>query len=380
MEINRRWSAIMHDAAAVAVANRNSDIVRQNQRGPISSTPNGGSFSGTSRSTGIVFISGKELMAIFDAEFKAVPTGIVFEQGGYIAQGHRGWELYMPSKFVRLKAASDVGRFSDINFGFYGMNRAGEEGLLLKVSERVLTYMEPVLTQGQNISNGKPVLQTKFFTAAEIILHNGESFAGFILKLGHNGDLSNLDEKSLKAMLAGAKYVEPEIDNISGDITDEYKYVPLVLEIEALGSPREILHGQNWRRANRTNKFVHTHLPTESKWNALIRSKINDDRDELNSPTDILGLRHDIARLKAPHGASSSIVTFEYNKRPRILRTFVLELLNPGDSRELLSLATKHRLTLNKHADECTEEELRDIVRFYDLVKKATVNGLPAPQ
>jgi hypothetical protein len=306
-----------------------------------------------------------------------VPGGLVFEQGGYLAQGPRGWELYVPRKSVRLKAASDIGRFSDINFGFYGKNRAGEEGILLKVSELVPTYVEPVLKQGKDLTNGKPVLQTKFFTAEEIIVHNGESFAEFILKLGYKGDLAKMDAKALKALLEEAKYVEPEMDNTTGDITDEYTYVPLVLEIEALGSPREILHGKNWRDANQTNKYVHTHLPTESRWNDLIRSKLNDERDELNTPTDILGLWHDITRLNAPKGASSSIVMFEYDRTPRVMLTFVMDLLSAEEQKDMLRLADKHRMSLSKKTSDFYPDELREIVRFYELVKKATVNGLP---
>jgi hypothetical protein len=208
-------------------------------------------------------------------------------------------------------------------------------------------------------------------------VHNGESFAEFILKLGYKGDLAKMDAKALKALLAEAKYVEPEIDNISGDITDEYTYVPLVLEIEALGSPREILHGKNWRGANRTNKYVHTHLPTESRWNDLIKMALKDERDELNTPTDILGLWHDINRLKALQGASSSIVTFEYDRTPRTIRTFMMDLLSEAEQKEMLRLADKHRMSLSKQTDDFYKEELREIIRFYELVKKATVNGLP---
>ncbi len=331
----------------------------------------------TNRSEGIVFQTEKDLINILDAEFKKVPVGLVFEQGGYLAKGPKEWEIYVPRKSVRFKAASDIGRFSDINFGFYGQNRAGEEGILLKVSERVPTYVEPVLKQGKDLTNGTPVLQTKFFTAEEVILHNGESFAEFILKLGYNGDLAHMDARALKALLAEAKYVEPEMDNTTGDITDEYTYVPLVLEIEALGSPREILHGKNWRGANRTNKYVHTHLPTESRWNDLIRSKLNDERDELNTPTDILGLWHDVNRLNAPRGASSSIVTFEYDRTPRTMRTFMMDILSAEEQKDMLRLADKHRMSLSKKTSDFYPDELREIVRFYELVKKAMVNGLP---
>ena len=316
------------------------------------------------------------MIDIFDAEYKKVPGGLVFEQGGFLTQGPKGWELNVPRKSIRLKAASDIGRFSDVNFGFYGRNRAGEEGILLKVSERGSTYIEPVLQQGINLTNDKPVLHTKFFTANEIILHNGQRFASYILKLGHSGDLATIDEQSLKALLIEAKYMEPEIDNLSGEITDEYKYIPLVLEIEALESPREILHGKNWRDANRTNKYVHTHLPTESRWNDLIRSRLNDERDELNSPTDILGLRHDISRLNAPRGASSSIIMFEYDRAPRIIRTFMLDLLTPSERKELLSLTIKHKMSLSNQPKDVLAADLHEIVRFYELVKKATVEGL----
>lgn len=323
------------------------------------------------------FNTAEELIGIFDAEYKGVPGGLTFEQGGYLEEQGKGWKLYLPHKSIRVKESNYIGRFSDINFGFYGMNRKGEEGILLKVSEKIKQYPESVLKQGLNINDGKLVLQTMFFTVDEIILHNGENFAEFILKLGHNSDMAKLNAKELKAMLADAKYVEPEIDNISGDITDEYKYVPLVLEIEVLESPREIIHGKNWSDANRTNKYVHTHVPTNSDWNDLIRSKLHDSRDELNTPPDILGLRHDIARLNAPKGASSSIATFEYDMSPRSLRTFVLAQLNVAEGNELIALAVKHRMTLNKQPNNCKKDELLEIIRFYDLVKKATVNGLP---
>ena len=184
----------------------------------------------------------------------------VFEQGGFLAQGPRGWELYVPKKIVRLKASSDIDKFSDINFGFYGKNRTREEGLLLKVSQRIPSHIDPIFKQVTQKRNGTALLQTAFFTADQIILYNGESFGKFILRLDHNGGLAHLDEGSLKAMLEEAKYVEPEIDNTTGEITDEYKYVPLVLEIEALGSPREILHGKNWRGTNLS--LIHISEPT----------------------------------------------------------------------------------------------------------------------
>ncbi len=328
------------------------------------------------KSKGIVFQTDKDLIDIFDAEFKKVPEGLVFEQGGFLANRLSGWELYMPTKIVRLRSSSDIDKFSDINFGFYGKNRIGEEGILLKVSERIPTYMDSLFQQMPDKRNGATVLQTVFFTADQIILHNGESFRKFILRLGHNGNLDHLDEKGLKALLDDAKYLEPEIDNISGEITDEYKCVPLVLEIEALGSPRELMHGKNWRDANRTNKYVHTHLPTVSRWNDLIRKFLNDERDDLNTPPDILGLRYDINRLNEPKGASSSIVTFESDRTPRTMRTFMMDMLNAEEQKELLTLANKHRITLTRQTSECYPEDLKQIVRFYELVKKATVEGL----
>ena len=329
------------------------------------------------KSKGVVFQTDKDLIDIFDAEFNKVPEGLVFEQGGFLAQGPSGWELYVPTKTVRLKSSSDVDEFSDINFGFYGKNRANEEGLLLKVSKRIPAYVDPVFKQAAQNRNGAVVLQTVFFTADQIILRNGESFRNFVLRLGHNGDLAHLDEGSLKALLDEAKYVEPEINNISGEITDEYRYVPLVLEIEALCSPREILHGKNWREAHRENKYVHTHLPTAGRWDDLIRKFLTDEREELNTPTDILGLHHDINRLNAPQGACSTIVMFESDRTPRIMRSFMMDLLSAEEQKELLSLARKHRTSLTRDTGDFYHNELREVVRFYDLVKKATVEGLP---
>ncbi len=329
------------------------------------------------KSNGIVFQTDKDLIDIFDAEFKKVPEGLVFEQGGFLAQGPMGWEMYVPKKIVRLKASSDVDEFSDINFGFYGKNRASEEGILLKVSKRIPAYIDPVFKQATQKRNGTAVLQTVFFTADQIILQNGESFREFILRLGHNnGNLAHIDARSLKSMLDEAKYMEPEIDNISGEITDEYRYVPLVLEIEALGSPREMLQGKNWRDANRTNKYVHIHFPTSGNWNVLIKRGLNDERDEFNTPTDILGLMHDIKRLNTPLGASSTIVMFESDRTSRGMRTFMMDLLNEEEQKELLTLARKHRTTLTRETSDFYKNELLEVVRFYELVKKATVEGL----
>jgi len=328
-------------------------------------------------SEGIVFQTDKDLINILDAEFKKVPGGLVFEQGGFIAPRAGYWELYVPKKIVRLKATSDIDKFSDINFGFYGKDRAGEEGILFKVSERIPAYIDPVFKQATQNRKGASVLQTVFFTEDQIILHNGESFSNFILSLGHNGNLAHMNEEGLKAMLCEIKYVEPDIDNISGEITDEYWYVPLVLEIEALGSPREIMHGKNWRDTHRTNKYVHTHLPTAGNWNVLIKRGLNDERDELNTPTDILGLMHDIKRLNAQQGASSTIVMFESDRTPRGMRTFMMDLLNEEEQKEFLILARKHRTTLTRETSDFYKNELLEVVRFYELVKKATVKGLP---
>ncbi|RQW84020.1 MAG: hypothetical protein EHM79_14675 [Geobacter sp.] len=333
-----------------------------------------------SRGGAIVFEDAQELIDFFDVEFKSVPAGFVFEQGGYLAQEPRGWELYVPRKSVRLQLPSDTDKLNDINFGFYGMNCAGEEGILLKVSTRSNSYVQARLPQNGVMLQGAPVLQTKFLRASEFVLHNGESVAEFVLKLGHSGDLAGIDAARLREMLAEAKYIEPEIDNISGEITDEYKYVPLVLEIEALASPREILHGLNWRRANRTNKYVHTHFPTrkENNWNRLIQQRLEgEERDELNTPPDIFGLRADMQKLEAPKGASSSIITFELDRAPRILRTFMLDLLSAQEQEQLFSLAKQHYLTLEKDTSEYYEEDLDEVVAFYKLVRKATVTGLP---
>ena len=331
----------------------------------------------SNRSEGIVFQTQKDLIDIFDTEFKKTPDGLVFEQGGFLTQGPKGWELYVPKKIVRLKASSDIDDFSDINFGFYGRNRSGEEGILLKISKLIPAYVDPVFKQVYNYRKGTPVLQTVFFTTDQIILQNHESFREFILRLDHNGTLAHLDETGLKALLDETKYVEPIIDNTTGDITDEYKYVSLVLEIETLGTPREILHGKNWREAHRTNKYVHTHLPTSSRWNDLIRKFLNDERDNLNTPTDILGLQHDINRLNAPQGASSTIVMFESDRTARVMRSFMMDFLSSEEQKDLLSLARKHRTSLTRDTGGFYHNELREVVRFYELVKKATVEGLP---
>ncbi len=329
------------------------------------------------KSKAIVFQTDKDLIDIFDAEFKKVPEGLVFEQGGFLAQGPSGWELYVPKKIVRLNASSDIDKFSDINFGFYGRNRSGEEGILLKVSQRIPTHIDPIFKQVAQKRNGTALLQTAFFTADQIILYNGESFRDFVLRLGHNGDLAHMDAKALKALLDEANYVEPEIDNTTGDITDEYRYVPLVLEIEALGSPREILHGKNWCDANRTNKYMHTHLPTVGTWNDLIRKALHIDRDEFNTPPDILGLQHDIDRLNAPQGASSTIVMFESDRTPRVMRTFMMDVLSSDEQEELINLASQHRTSLARPVTECYRSDAEEIIRFYELVKKATIKGLP---
>ena len=317
------------------------------------------------------------MINIFDTEFKKVPSGLVFEQGGFLDQGPRGWELYVPKKIVRLKANSDIEKFNDINFGFYGKNRAGEEGILLKVSERIPAYIDSVFKQPDQKRNGAVVLQTVFFTAEQIILNNGENFRQFIMRLNHNSNLVHLDEKGLKAMLDETKVLELEIDNISGEITDEYRYMPLVLEIGALGSPREILHGKNWLDAHRTNKYVHTHFPTVGIWNDLIKKVLNDERDELNTPPDILGTQHDINKLNAPHGASSTIVTFESDRTPSIMRTFMMDLLSEDERKEILRIANKNKTTQIRHPNDCYRSEIEEIVKFYELVKKATVGGLP---
>jgi len=329
------------------------------------------------RTEGIVFQTDKDLINIFDTEFKKVPGGLVFEQGGFIVQRAGYWELYIPTKIVRLKATSDIDKISDINFGFYCKNRAGEEGILLKVSERIPAYIDSIFKYASQNRNGMVLLQTIFFPADQIILNNGENFRQFIMRLNHNSNLAHLDEKGLKAMLDETKVLELEIDNISGEITDEYNYVSLMLEIEALGSPREILHGKNWRDAHRTNKYVHTHLPTVSIWNDLIKDILNIERDEFNTPPDILGLQHDIIRLNAPQNASSSIVMFESNRTPRVMRTFIMDLLSEDERKELLRVASKNKTTQIRHPNDCFRSEIEEIVKFYELVKKATVEGLP---
>ncbi len=324
------------------------------------------------------FNNADDLIRIFHNEYNRCPEGLVFEQGGYLSRDTGGWELVLPTKTIRLKADIDLGRFVEINFGFYGMNRKGEAGILLKVSEMVPTNFEPVLKQAVNIKNGAPVVQSKFIAADEIILRNGESFEDFVLTLGHNGNLANVTADDLRAMLAKATYVEPEIDNETGDITDEYKYVPLVLDIESLGSPREILHGRNWREQNRINHYVHTHLPTEGKWNELVSRNLNGERrDELNTPTDINGLRARMNKLNSYDGATSSIVTFEYNRTPRVLRTFVLGMLTTEEQKELFRLASRQRSTLTHDTSEVTKEDALELLDFYELVQKATVKGLP---
>ena len=316
------------------------------------------------------------MIDIFNSELKKVPEGLVFEQGGFLSLVHGGWELCLPKKIVRLKATSDIDDFSDINFGFYGRNSTGEEGILLKVTKKIPPYIDPVFNQMPDNRKAPSVIQTVFFTEDQIILQNNENFREFILRLDYNSNLAYLDEKGLKVMLDETKVLELEIDNISGEITDEYRYMPLVLKIEALGSPREILHGKNWREAHRTNKYVHTHLPTAGRWNELIRRALQEERDELNTPPDILGLKSDINKLNAPEGASSTIITFESDRTPRTMRTFMMDLLSAEEQKELLTLASKHLVILTRQTNECSQGELKEIIRFYELVKKATVEGL----
>jgi len=234
-----------------------------------------------------------------------------------------------------------------------------------------------VFKQAPQKWNGAAVLHTIFFPSDQIILNNGENFRQFIMRLNHNGNLAHLNEKGLKAMLDKIKVLELEIDNTSGEITDEYRYVPLVLEIEALGSPREILHGKNWREAHRTNKYVHTHLPTVGIWNDLIKEMLHIERDEFNTPPDILGLQHDINKLNAPQGAISTIITFESDRTPRIMRTFMMDLLSEEERKELLKVASKNKTTQIRHPNDCYRSEIEEIVKFYELVKKGTVEGLP---
>ena len=284
----------------------------------------------------------------------------------------------MPIKQVRLKANMDIDELIDINYGFYGMNSKAEEGILLKVSKRIPAYIDSIFKQAPDIGKGASILQTVFFTADQIILYKNESFREFILKLEYNGNLANIDEKRLKAFLDRAKYLEPEIDNSSGQITDEYKYVPLALMIDALGSPRAIVPGRNWLNMYRTNRFIHTHLPTEVIWNKLIGKFLDGEkRDELNTPMDILALKTDINKLKAPQGASSSIIMFESDRTPGNLRTFTLDRLGQDEQKELFTLANKHRSSLTRDTSDFYHNELQEIVRFYELVKKATVNGFP---
>ncbi len=79
------------------------------------------------RTEGKALNSADELISLFDEEYKRCAPELVFEQGGYLEHGVRGWELYVPRKAVRLKLPSDTDKLNDINFGFYGMNRAGED-------------------------------------------------------------------------------------------------------------------------------------------------------------------------------------------------------------------------------------------------------------
>jgi hypothetical protein len=127
-----------------------------------------------------VFGSAKDLINIFTAEYNKVPAGKWFEQGGYMAQGQRGWELYVPSKSLRLQLPSDTDKLNDINFGFYAMNRASEKGILLKVSAQSNSYVQAGLTQNGVALHGVPVLQTKFLRASEFVLHNDESFCSLV--------------------------------------------------------------------------------------------------------------------------------------------------------------------------------------------------------
>ena len=88
------------------------------------------------------------------------------------------------------------------------------------------------------------LLHTIFFTADQIILRNGEGFRDFVLRLGFDSDLAHMDANALKALLDQPKYVEPEIDNISGEIADEYKYV--AVRRTALFIEESLFRGTQW--------------------------------------------------------------------------------------------------------------------------------------
>jgi len=55
----------------------------------------------------------------------------------------------------------------------------------------------------------------------------------------------------------------------------------------------------------------------------------------------------------------------------------MIDLLSAEEQKELLTLASKHLVILTQQTNECSQGELKEIIRFYELVKKATVKGLP---
>ena len=68
---------------------------------------------------------------------------------------------------------------------------------------------------------------------------------------------------------------------------------------------------------------------------------------------------------------------FESDRTARVMRSFMMDLLSSEEQKALLSLARKHRTSLTRDTGDFYHNELREVVRFYELVKKATIEGLP---
>lgn len=54
-----------------------------------------------------------------------------------------------------------------------------------------------------------------------------------------------------------------------------------------------------------------------------------------------------------------------------------MDLLSEDERKELLRVASKNKTTQIRHPNDCFRSEIEEIVKFYELVKKATVEGLP---
>jgi len=53
-----------------------------------------------------------------------------------------------------------------------------------------------------------------------------------------------------------------------------------------------------------------------------------------------------------------------------------MDLLSEEERKELLKIAIKNKTTQIRHPNDCYRSEIEEIVKFYELVKKATVEGL----